>query len=407
MLKERIESPTVHIMNSNDNEKITSQIASDYNVWDDDYENLLIHGVNEPEENEIIDKMPIENVDNEQNQSTITNGSVSLVKKMSFTERLGLFEQDMLNGFTADIPTEYLRQSQQQLSQESIELSDDEINYSMRREVVHFMNNDDFNMDYCTDLPNPIEFNCRDSDSSTNLEAEEKLVNQSICNIFEKTFENTSSPIGSLPKRKSNGAKSLKKVNSETVLSSRYDDATPSTSKVNVTPGKKSNRFVELTSPSNPKKSPLSQPIIETRMNLSNDDYLIEIGSLSPKPNYEAMDTITLEMELRKFGLKPSLRRRQAIICLEYIYNRTHPLMETCNDLNPALESDRLPEFENSQKDVENNNGAKDLHINFNIGFASHNLVDEQFKNREVSKVFLPSVPRAKVKAMNTFLTFV
>lgn len=355
-------------------------------------------------------KTAVENIQKESNQSVKLNKSETPVKKLSFTERLELFENDMENGFTGNIPAEYLSQSQQQLSQESIDLSDDEINYSMRNGTMHAIDGNSPNMDYMTNdrfhFSSPIEFNFRDTDSNSNLETEEKLVNQSICNVLEKTFEQIGSPISTGTKRKSKGGKSLKKVNSETVLSSRYANAVPSTS------GSNTNRFMlspikkcklaNIISPSKPNNSPISQPTAETRMDLSNDDYYIRVGSISPKPNYEEMDTATLETELRKYGLKPSLRRRQAIICLEYIYNRTHPFMESVNDLDQSpgkyQEKDSENVTENNNQDAaENKNGAKNSQINFNIGFATHNLVDEKFKNRGVAKVFLPSVPRAKV----------
>lgn len=300
-----------------------------------------------------------------------------------------MFEKDVLNGFKTDIPDEYLSQSVQQ-SQESIVLSDDEINYSMNHGAIHGDDDDDF-PHFHYDLPSPMEFNFRDS--SSNVETEENLVNQSVCHIFEKTFEHIDSPSNHSTKKISLGAKSLKKVNSETVLSSRYGNATPSTStsnmyRIKLTPDKTSK----------PNNSPASQSTADTRMDLSNDDYIIRVGSITPKPNYDQMDAITLEMELRKYGLRPGLRRRQAIICLDYIYNRTHPFMES-NDLQPAPTTQTDSSNKSKElKAVENcSDEPKDPQINFNVGFAAHNLADERFKSRNVDRVFLPSAPRAKV----------
>lgn len=327
-----------------------------------------------------------------------SNGSLVLVKKLSFTERLELYEKDMLNGFTADIPAECFNRSQrdqsQELllqSQESIVLSDDEINYSMNKGAVHALA-DDLNADedyYNCYMPSPIEFNLVDSNS--NSDTDEKLVDQSVCNIFEKTFEHNSSPMSAVAKRKSIGAKSLKKINSDMVLGSRYGHEIPSTSNVSLTPNK-AYEMIDFDSPKKQSNSPLSQQATETRMDLSNDEYDIRVGSVTPKPNYANMDTSTLEMELRKFGLKPSLRRRQAIICLEYIYNRTHPLMECANELNNSPKSQR------KSQDIPNNAEAtNDLKINYNIGFAAHRLVDEKFKRKVFANVVLPSALRAKV----------
>lgn len=334
------------------------------------------------------------------------NESTGLVKKLSFTERLELYDRDALNGFTDNIPPEYFSQSHSQMnqSQESIVLSDDEINYSIlksKKGVVHAMEEDAVENveddDYCQYdyyIPSPIDFNLIDGNS--NNESDEKLMNQSVCSILEKTFEHCPSPIATA-KPKAIGAKSLKKVNSETVLSSRYTNAIPSTSnRMNLTPEKKT---VNLESPEKPKSSPFSQSVVETRMDLSNDEYCIRLGSVSPKPNYDEMDASTLEMELRKFGLKPSLRRRQAIICLEYIYNRTHPFMSDSvvdEAESPSKEND--PKESDNCKDIPNDNDDDDgPKINFNVGFAAHNLVDEKFKRKEVNKIFLPSALRAKV----------
>lgn len=377
--------------------------------------------------------------------------SSMFVKKLSFTERLELFEKDMLNGFTADIPDELLTQSQNPMqSQESIELSDDEINYSMRngaKNVIHVDDDDEdegddhldddhqdydhqndgdgdcdkdaenenhnvntndniiwtngFNTDddfiWANDVnmndddnymqSNPMEFNFRDS--SSNLETEANLVDKSVCNIFEKTFETHNySPVVDVIKQKS--SKSFKKVNSESVLRSHYDNPVPSTSKLTPT---KHDRSAEYKSPIKLNSSPFSQPTQEIRMDLSNDEYHIRTGSITPKPNYEEMDTIAIEMELRKYGLKPSLRRRQAIICLEYIYNRTHPFIENVDDIDdPGKEAP----IEESNEPVDDQ--VTDPQINFNVGFTACNLTDERFKTHSEEKIFLPSNLRAKVK---------
>lgn len=350
-------------------------------------------------------------VNENRNVSSKSNESAGFTKKLSFTERLELYERDMLNGFTDDLPAECYTQAQSQCkiqsqlnqSQESIVLSDDEINYSMKKGAVHAMEDDDFYMEndnhiYDYPIPSPIDFNLDDANS--NQESDEKLMNQSVCNILEKTFDHCQSPIAKDVKTQKIGAKSLKKVNSEKVLGSRYGSAIPSTStsstnRLRLTPNKST---LNLESPTKTTSSPFSQPIAEIRTDLSNEEYIIHVGSVSPKPNYEEMDVSQLEIELRKFGLKPSLRRRQAIICLEYIYNRTHPIMEN------AVEMENSP-GKNECKDIPNDNdensGPK---INFNIGFGAHNLIDEKFKRREVNKIFLPSALRAKVILLFSFL---
>lgn len=322
------------------------------------------------------------------NKSIKSNESVGTTKKLSFTERLEFCDRDVLNGFTGNIPAECYSQIVQ--SQESISLSDDEINYSMNKGGdVQMTKDDDENADdmdyYNCYMPSPIDFNL--IDANINNESDEKLMNQSVCNIFEKTFEHNNSPGSTATKRKTIGAKSLKKVSSDMTIVSRYENVVPSTStvdfnRVNVTPTKHRNE-----SPKKRKASQCSQTAVNQRQDLSNDEYFIRVGSVSPKPNYEQMNSTTLKIELGKFGLKPSLSRRQAIICLEYIYNRTHPIMEGDVEKEDAAK-------ENVDVPKDENNGPK---INYNIGFAAHNLTDEKFKKHEETSIFLPSALRAKV----------
>lgn len=389
-------------------------VESNHNFYNYEYENEdFIKPFEIPNEDitEMKSKNDRKDVNENRNVSSKSNESASLTKKLSFTERLELYERDMLNGFTDDLPAEcytqaqsqYQIQSQLNQSQESISLSDDEINYSMKKGAVHAMEDDDFYMEddnriYDYPIPSPIDFNLDDANS--NQESDEKLMNQSVCNILEKTFDHCQSPIAKVAKTQKIGAKTLKKVNSEKVLGSRYGSEIPSTStsttnRVRLTPDKST---LDLKSPTKTKSSPFSQPIAETRTDLSNEEYIIHVGSVSPKPNYEEMDVSQLEMELRKFGLKPSLRRRQAIICLEYIYNRTHPIMENFVEIE---NSPRKNECKDIPNDNDEDSGKK---INFNIGFGAHNLVDDTFKSREVNKIFLPSSLRAKVIFSFSFL---
>lgn len=293
-------------------------------------------------------------------------------KKLSFTERLKLFEEDIENGFTAD---------HDQLSQESIVLSDDEINYSMitdrkrdSNESVKSIDKDDII------VIDPMEFD--KNEYMPTAETEERLVNNSVCSIFERTFENaTGSPLVQRVKPKSSFSKTLKKVNSETVFTTRLTG-----------PKTREQPFNEYHI--SPKHSQSSQSMKDVPMDLSDDNYIIRVGSVSPKPNYEEMDMITLETELRKFGLKPSLRRRQAIICLDYIYNRTHPFM-----LSVSPESGSpVKACKSNELGTSTQKRSIESQLNFNIGFGNYNLVDEIFKQSNVDQIYLPSWPRAKVR---------
>lgn len=317
-----------------------------------------------------VKKSTVLQTDNNSSNPTIAT------KKLSFTERLKLYEEDLENGFTADIQIDHL--DRDQLSQESIVLSDDEINYSMitdrkldSSDSAKGIDEDDII------VIDPIEF--EKNDYMPTAEAEEKLVNNSVSNIFERTFENASgSPFAEKAKPKSSFSKTLKKVNSERVFTARLTKEQPL------------NEYHVA-----PKHAQSSQSKNDVPTDLSDENYIIRVGSVSPKPNYEKMDTIALETELRKFGLKPSLRRRQAIICLDYIYNRTHPFMLIDSHVVSGSP------VKAGQSDAPGTSGLKrtnESQLNFNIGFGVYNLVDEKFKQSQVNQIYLPSWPRAKVR---------
>lgn len=286
-----------------------------------------------------------------------------LVPHLSFNELQGLCEYDFLNNI--DAPSAY-----SQLTQESTQMSDDEISYSMN--IGRAKHQTDRYNDSSNDN-NPMELH--ELEKAGANESDENLVSRSICDILEKTFvQNTS--ISQTRKNHSirTGSKSIKRIYSESAIPIN-------TSK------QKSTNFKPIVASTSENVSPTSSQMVD----LSNEEYIIQVGSVSAKPNYDTMDSIDLDLELRKFGLKPSLKRRQAIICLEYIYNRTHPTIENASDL-VAAENVPVPVASVSDPRTE-----KQSTLNFNIGFATHNLTDDKFKAAAVEKVFLPSQPRAKV----------
>lgn len=65
----------------------------------------------------------------------------------------------------------------------------------------------------------------------------------------------------------------------------------------------------------------------------SDRTFLIKTGNVTPKPDFESMNSPTRLEHLKKYGLKP-LNKRKAIICLEHIYNRLHPFIEIENNTN-------------------------------------------------------------------------
>lgn len=278
----------------------------------------------------------------------------SLQKTLSFTERIELIERDVLNEFKIDIPIELLTQSNDiGMSQESIVLSDDEVNYSMT--LNKFDNKEGQN-----GLSSPnIDF---DSDFGESDGIECDMISKSVCELLEKTFDHHDTKSKESPR-----ASKLSKTQSEFTLQPKYSELTRSLMNDSIA-------------------SVRNDPV--TTLDLSTKDYIIRTGDVPPKPNYEAMEIAELQSELSKFGLKQSLKRRQAIICLEYIYNRTHPRLE--NILDEKTESNP------SVKATNNKAKANENTINFNIGFARDNLVDAKFKRTSIERYFLPSNPRGK-----------
>lgn len=326
-----------------------------------------------------------------QNRSNDVSASAGTqpTKVLSFTEKLEIYDNDVINGFNLDVPTFEPEASQNlsQLSQESA-ISDNEVNYSINVES---------NRNYYTECKSPamhdgldemnsfgysdpIEFNLRENGFDLNVD--DNLVNKSVCNILEKTFDHGSSPVSKSKAKSSAGIGTFKKTYSESVLSSRFG---PPESSSRCNPNL--NRIGEFRTPT---KSTVSSSSKSPAIDLSNDDYIIRIGSVSPKPNYEQMDKAELEMELRKFGLKPSMSRRHAIICLDYIYIRTHPFLAN-------VVEQQSPKTQSTQHDDLKTKPQKDSAINFNVGFSTHNLADERFKTSNQDRIILPSRPRAKV----------
>lgn len=324
--------------------------------------------------------------DSEESAPAIAAPSNSLRKVLSFTERLELMDRDVLNEFRIDVPSnlfdnvEYNR-TPQQLTQESIELSDEEINYSMNfgknisiddkelsspttavNEPENHNDDEDFMFDY----------GCNEVDGVNDLE----LVNQSICDMFEKTFEYRDVSKGNEHRDKSitpkNNTKIWKKMHSERVFGSKHCHSP--------VPNRNSNL------------APTASKGTNTSTDLSTDDYIIRYGALSPTPDYESMEMVDLQQELKKFGLKLSLKKRQAIICLEYIYNRTHPYIQgdaSCEVVKAKKARDEIPMPNEA-------NAPNETKLNFNIGFSLDNLVDAKFQQTDIEQCFLPSWPRAK-----------
>lgn len=157
-------------------------------------------------------------------------------------------------------------------------------------------------------------------------------------------------------------------------------------------------------SPVSSKIRPLSPPSTDFVLTHENQKYHVQTGTnVSPKPNYEQMDTPTRLKHLHKYGLKP-LAKRKAIICLEHIYNRMHPFVE-------ILETDRTDEdgyFDFKKSKIIKSPQKNSLPLftsspmeNLALHEPINNRIAEKFKwvlKLEKPKIILPSLPRSKVK---------
>ncbi|PNF37206.1 hypothetical protein B7P43_G00493, partial [Cryptotermes secundus] len=76
---------------------------------------------------------------------------------------------------------------------------------------------------------------------------------------------------------------------------------------------------------------------VNHRTPVQNQTDVIFSDKVTPPADYTAMKTPQLKKELRKYGLKPSLTRRQAKRMLRYIYDQLHPYI-TVSDSEDDLE---------------------------------------------------------------------
>lgn len=291
---------------------------------------------------------------------------------------------------------------------------------------------------------------CAGLDAEDDNIATEDMVNQSVSKIFERSFNYTKHTPVRTPT--ANGS-SFRKTQSEVwdyhhvelddvwefdqiATSSCHKAIDPSSPIKTHQFQEESDEFDQLVygTPKSatkviqtPKAKPLTpiesqhkrSAINEHNLDLSNDNYIVKFGNIPPRPDYNAMSMDELQDEMEKFGLKTSLKRRQAIICLEHIYNRTHPYIEYTmkkssqnilrSGRSASIECGRSPamQFHNCETVGDVPVSSDDQKLNYNIGFAADNLVGPVFYNAGDMKHFLPSNPRAKVEFHYIFNYFV
>lgn len=235
---------------------------------------------------------------------------------------------------------------------------------------------------------------------------EEDLISQSICDIFQRSFNYSALDSPTEPKADSK----FKKMNSESVIQSKVATNKTFSDQWNYLDdnGRAKHSFNnERQSIAKELEQPFESDVSQTKDNshnesneentvseivdLSNDEYIVKYEGILVKPDYEHMDLADIQLQLKKYGLKTSLKRHQAVICLNYIYNRTHPFIEE----NPGHLAQQLYKPQQKKNVMDSN---KDEHtLNFNIGFSNDNLVNNLRNYQIEENNFLPSWPRNKV----------
>ncbi|KAL4716745.1 hypothetical protein ACJJTC_001901 [Scirpophaga incertulas] len=93
--------------------------------------------------------------------------------------------------------------------------------------------------------------------------------------------------------------------------------------------------------------------------NTPDDNFIIKTDQITPMLDYSSMTTPERNKELDRYGLKP-FKRKRAVQLLTYLYNQTHPVIESCSDyISPSKKRKINPESpkkisETSKEAIEN-----------------------------------------------------
>lgn len=315
---------------------------------------------------------------------------------------------------------------------DSIEISDDEINYSMshespiaqprRRKYPYLQNNESaaglnesLHQIFDDNFDLPAELHLRLNHEPTD---ELDLINQSVRSIVRKDFVSNTKPRPSgssagTPLRRTTSAMLGNTSNNKQPQKflSRLDDTIAKDFSMDYDSFDDLLQGLNLPDSSRPfVKSPTpTEDEHEFTVTHDGSTFEVKIGHrcVSPKPNFEAMDSPTISRQLNKYGLKP-LVRRKAIICLEHIYNRTHPFVECPSDESRLKRSDfnhrPLAEVEDSTEANSFENSTNAYQTESLILYTTKNSTSKSlpsdcfvyFMNVQ-SEFYLPSPPRAKV----------
>lgn len=319
------------------------------------------------------------------------------------------------------------------LNDDSIEISDDEINYSMshessitqpRRRKYPFLrspNEDALNeslQQIFDDNLDPAALDDLHLQLNHQPTEDLDLVNQSVQSIVRKDFVSNTKP------RTSSSGTSLRRTTSAMLANvSTSKQPTKFFSRLDETMAKDFSMDYDsfddllqgLNLPDSARQTALQSPVKDEQHKFTvihdGSTFEVKIGArcVSPKPNFETMDSPTIARQLNKYGLKP-LVRRKAIICLEHIYNRMHPFVECPDEESPISRShfdgNALPQVDELSEahspdhpDPITNPACDSLKLYTTRNPTSKTLPADffvYFMNVQ-SEYYLPSPPRAKV----------
>ncbi|CAH0714972.1 unnamed protein product, partial [Brenthis ino] len=79
----------------------------------------------------------------------------------------------------------------------------------------------------------------------------------------------------------------------------------------------------------------------------ASNGYIIKTRDVTPMADYAAMSSPERNEELKRYGLKP-FKRKRAIQLLTYLYNQTHPVVESC-DIEECASSAKKAKYNTEQ----------------------------------------------------------
>ncbi|KAK4884569.1 hypothetical protein RN001_000840 [Aquatica leii] len=136
--------------------------------------------------------------------------------------------------------------------------------------------------------------------------------------------------------------------------------------------------------------------IINKSPSTPKTEVILKLSNVTPMPNYNVMNTPKFVKELEKFGLKP-MKRQRGVQLLNYIYETTHPVVNIANEhdendrnnkkrkvLNNATPTSSSKE-ENSDK-----KRASSIRVEKTIFRDDEELIFERKQSKKISSCMVP-----------------